>query len=290
MAKSADKLFEKYLSKFEKELFRTVNTEDEEAIHDLRVSIKKIRALFLFLEESGFANIKKDHPYLKKVKGIFQKAGKLREIHIHRNLYHHYRERVGEDFPDLQKHLDQQEEQARKAYHEAMPGIDMRRFYRQAEALQKEIDGISGSKLNKKLFTFVLTRVNACYGFMYEPNYEQHLHQIRKYLKHIRFIIGQKVGDLHRLFQDELTFDDTKKVEDMLGEWHDRDEFRKLLEELQQNYQEENGDPSQKELLEAYHREVDRDIQDDIKKLRPELVHVFSLMKHILERNRKELV
>jgi CHAD domain-containing protein len=125
---------------------------------------------------------------------------------------------------------------------------------------------------------------------MYEPNYEQHLHQIRKYLKHIRFIIGQKVGDLHRLFQDELTFDDTKKVEDMLGEWHDRDEFRKLLEELQQNYQEENGDPSQKELLEAYHREVDRDIQDDIKKLRPELVHVFSLMKHILERNRKELV
>jgi len=288
LAKSVDKLFEKYLSKFEKELFRTVNTEDEEAIHDLRVSIKKIRALFLFLEESGFANINSDFPYLKKLKKIFKKAGQLREVHIHRNLYHHYRDQTGRDFPALLEHLDTMEEQSRQAYHESMPGIKLRKYYQQADNLKRSIQGISRSTLNKKLFTFIQSRVETCYGYMLEPHYEQHLHQIRKYLKHIRFIIGQKVGDVHELFQEELTFDDTKKVEDILGEWHDRDEFRKLLEEYRK-IMEENGDESSKQLLEEYLSKVNQDIQSDVTRLRPELVHVFSLMRNLLTRDRLQI-
>ncbi|MBS3806752.1 MAG: CHAD domain-containing protein [Bacteroidales bacterium] len=288
MAKSVEKLFEKYLSKFEKELFRAVNTEDEEAIHDLRVSIKKIRALLLFLEEAGFANIKSEYPYLTKLKKLFKKAGKLREIHIHKKLYHHYREKTGRDFPQLLEHLERMEEDNRQAYHETMPGIKLRKFYQQADDLQHAIKKISRSTLNKRLFTFIQTRVETCYGFMFEPHYEQHLHQIRKYLKHIRFIIGQKVGDMHELFQEELTFEDTKKVEDILGEWHDRDEFRKLLEEYSQ-ITEKNGDGTTKKLLGEYLNQVKQDIQTDITKLRPELVHVFSLMRNMLSRDRRQM-
>ena len=288
MAKSVDKLFEKYLSKFEKELFRAVNTKDEEAIHDLRVSIKKIRALFLFLEESGFVHIKSDYPYLKKLKKLFKKAGKLREIHIHKNLYHHYHKQTGKDFPQLKEHLDRLEEESHQAYHEAMPGIKLRKFYHQADDLQAAIKGISRSTLNKKLFTFIQSRVETCYGFMLEPHYEQHLHQIRKYLKHIRFIIGQQVGDLHELFQDELTFDDTKKVEDILGEWHDRDEFRKLLEEYSQITKDKEDEPA-RELSGEYLSQVRQDIQADITELRPELVHVFSLMKNLLASDRLQM-
>lgn len=284
MAKSVDNLFEKYLAKFEKELFRAVNTEDEEAIHDLRVSIKKIRALFLFIEESGFAQIKSDYPYLKKLEKIFKNAGKLREIHIHKNLYHHYREKTGKEFPQLLEHLEKMEQDNRQAYHETMPGIKLRKFYQQADDLQAALKGISRTTLNKKLFTFIQTRVETCYGFMLEPRYEQHLHQIRKYLKHIRFIIGQKVGDVHELFQEELTFGDTKKVEDILGEWHDRDEFRKLLEDYRQK-NEEKGNENTKQLSGEYLTQVKQDIQADVTKLRPELVHVFSLMRNLLDRD-----
>jgi len=289
LAKSADKLLEKYLSTFEQELFRAVNTEDEEAIHDLRVSIKKIRALFLFIEESGFANIKSDYPYLKKLKKIFKKAGKLREVHIHKNLYQHYAQQTGKDFPGLMEYLDNMEEESREDYHGSMPGIRLRKFYHQADTLERAIKEISRSTLNKKLLIFIQSRVETCYGYMLEPHYERHLHQIRKYLKHIRFIIGQKVGDLHELFQQELTFDDTKKVEDILGEWHDRDEFRKLLKEFEKHQLAYAHEDAQR-LSQEYMNQVRQDIKADITELRPELVHVFSLMRNILHSHRGRII
>ena len=285
MAKTTDELFEKYADRFEKDFLQAINTDDEEAIHDLRVSIKKIRALFLFLGEAGFADIKKDYPYLTNLKKIFKKAGKLREIHIHKNLYRVYRERTGRRFPALEEYLDQQEEESRKAYHEYTPGIRFRKFYDQVHALKRELRNIPQKKLNDRLFEFIQTRVEECHQFMFEPHYEEHLHQIRKYLKHIRFIIGQNIGDIHKLFGDELSFDDTKKVEDILGKWHDRDEFRNMLETLQQN-PDFSQEEETKELLEAYHEEVIRDIREEIRQLRPELIHLFSLMKNLLEKNR----
>jgi len=286
LAKTVDKLFEKYIEKFESEFLRTINTEDEDAIHDLRVSIKKIRALFLFLKESGMADIKSDYPYLRNLKKIFKKAGKLREIHIHKNLYEQYRQRLGQDFPELEQHLQNMEEENRNTYHEYMPGIQFRKFYRAANSLQKEIQGITRKKLNKKLYEFIRIRVEECHQHMFEAHYEQHLHQIRKYLKHIRFIIGQQIGDVHKVFENELSFDDTKKVEDILGEWHDRDELRKLLEEYRENLPKENNAEDTASRLETYLEEVNKDIREDVKKLRPELVHLFALMKNLLERNK----
>ncbi|GEM_PF-1963768 len=283
MAKTLDKLFEKYTGKFEKEFLRAINTEDEEAIHDLRVAIKKMRALFLFMEESKFARVKQDYPHLKKLKKIFQKAGQLREVHIHKNLYQHHRDQLGEDFPGFYKYLEQMEEHSRQEYHQSMPGLSFRRFYQQAEALQQALGGISKARLNRKLYTFVKSRVDACYRYMFEPRYEVHLHQIRKYLKHIRFIIGQKVGDVHKMVEDELSFEEIKKVEDMLGEWHDRDEFRKILEEYE-NTLDETGE-EEKEILARYQQQVRQDIRKGVNHMRPELMHLFSLMKNLLEMN-----
>jgi CHAD domain-containing protein len=286
LAKTVDKLFEKYVEKFEAEFLRAINTEDEEAIHDLRVAIKKIRALFLFLKESGMADIKSDYPYLGNLKKIFKKAGKLREVHIHKNLYEQYRKRLGQDFPELEEHLRNLEEESRNAYHEYMPGIQFRKFYRAANSLQKEIQGISRKKLNKKLYEFIRVRVEQCHQYMFEAHYEQHLHQIRKYMKHIRFIIGQQIGDVHKVFEDELSFEDTKKVEDILGEWHDRDEFRKLLEEYRNTLTQAGDAGETASRLEAYLEAVNQDIREDVKKLRPELIHLFALMKNLLERNK----
>lgn len=283
MAKTVDKLFDKYLSKFEKELLRAINTDDEEAIHDLRVSIKKIRALFLFFKEAGFADVKSDYKYLRKLKDVFKKAGKLREYHIHKNLLEEYQQRTGTDFNALAQYIEEQEKEARQAYHDFMPGLELRKLYQTADQLHKAIDNIPSKNLNKKLYNFIKSRVDECHGFMFEQHYEQHLHQIRKYLKHIRFIIGQKIGNIHEMFENEIDFKDTKKVEDILGEWHDRDEFRKLLDEFYNQLDE----TQQKELHETYKTfkdEVEKDIQDDVNKLRPELIHVFSLMKTLLER------
>lgn len=282
MAKTVEQLFEKYLNKFENEFLRAINTEDEEAIHDLRVSIKKIRALFLFLKEAGFADIKSDYKYLRKLKDVFKKAGKLREFHIHKDLLEQYSQRIGENFPALAEYIEEQEKEAKQAWHDFMPGLKLRKLYKTADQLHQAIDGIPSKKLNSRLYNFVITRLDACQEFMLEPHYEIHLHQIRKYLKHIRFIIGQKIGNIHELFENEIDFRDTKKVEDMLGEWHDKDEFCKLLDKFYSQL----DDTRQNEIFETYQAfkdKVEKDIREDVKKLRPELVHVFSIMKTLME-------
>lgn len=283
MAKTVDKLFEKYLDKFEKEFLRAINTDDEEAIHDLRVSIKKIRALFLFLKEAGLADIKSDYKYLGKLKDVFRKAGKLREFHIHKKLLEEYRQRTGENFPALAEHIEKREKEAKQAWHDFMPGLKLRKLYKTADQLHKAIDGIPAKKLNSRLYDFVKSRVDECHSFMFEPHYEEHLHQIRKYLKHIRFIIGQKIGNIHEQFESEIDFRDTKKVEDMLGEWHDRDEFRKLLDEFHSQLDETRQNEISK-TYQTFKDEVEKDIQEDVKKLRPELIHVFSIMQTLMEK------
>lgn len=283
MAKTVDKLFEEYLKKFEKEFLNTINTNDEEAIHDLRVSIKKLRALFLFIDEADFANMK-SFPYFDNLKKVFKRAGKVREYQIHKNILQEYEKSLGENFPALHKYIDKNIIDFQQAFQDYMPGLTFRELYHNADQLHKKIDGISDNTLNKKLFRFIKTRVDECHSLLFDYQYEIHLHQIRKYLKHIRFITGQKIGDVHKLFEEEIDFKDTKKIEDILGDWHDRDEFAKELkafeEQLTQGQKNQN-----KEKLQKYKKAVNESIQKDIKTLRPELLHTFSLMKNLLEKN-----
>ncbi len=283
MAQTIDKLFEKYLEKFENEFLNTINTNDEEAIHDLRVSVKKLRALFLFIDEAGFANMK-SYSYFDNLKKVFKRAGKVREYQIHKNILQEYEQSIGEKFPALQKYINKNISDYQGAFHEFMPGLTFRELYKTADQLHKKIDGISDKELNKKLLKFIKTRVDECHSFLFDYQYEIHLHQIRKYLKHIRFIIGQKIGDVHELFEKEIDFKDTRKIEDILGDWHDRDEFARELKAFEDQLTQAPKNQN-KEKLQKLKKAANESIQEDIKTLRPELLHTFSLMKNLLERN-----
>jgi CHAD domain-containing protein len=118
---------------------------------------------------------------------------------------------------------------------------------------------------------------------MFNYRYEIHLHDIRKYLKQIRFVIGEKLGDLHKQIENDINFQDIKNVEDMLGEWHDRDEFKLLLDDFTATNGENLGEEEQVKL-EKLKQKVAEDIHKDITKLRPQLLHLFSLSKAVLDR------
>jgi CHAD domain-containing protein len=236
----------------------------------------------LFIDEAGFSDIK-SRKYLSRFNKIFNKAGKFREYQIHKNLYTHYRKKAGGAVPKLLSHLTNLENQSKTAYHDFMPGIEFKKLYETSDSLKKELKAISPGTLNKKLHMFIRSRIDLCYQYMFNYKYEIHLHDIRKYLKQIRFVIGEKLGDLHKQIENDINFQDIKNVEDMLGEWHDRDEFKLLLDDFTATNGENLGEEEQVKL-EKLKQKVAEDIHKDITKLRPQLLHLFSLSKAVLDR------
>jgi CHAD domain-containing protein len=193
---------------------------------------------------------------------------------------------VKEAFPKLLSYLSESEQSSQKEFHEFMPGLEFRKLYKTSDDLINELKSIPPKKLDKQLFTFIKSRIDECYDYMFEIDYSVHLHQIRKYLKQIRFVVGEQIGNIYSYFDEEVNFNDTKKVEDILGDWHDRDEFSNLLLEFETIHQDKLTEEDKKKQ-EKYKRAVEKDINTDIQKLRPELLHLFSLMKATMEKQVK---
>ncbi|WP_187696208.1 CHAD domain-containing protein, partial [Xanthovirga aplysinae] len=85
MKKNLLKYYQLQNQKLQENLTKVKENFDEEALHDLRVSIKKIKALYELMDcllEKEYFISKKFLPY----KNLFKAAGKLRDIHVQQGL------------------------------------------------------------------------------------------------------------------------------------------------------------------------------------------------------------
>ena len=98
-----NELFESHLSSFREYSEKTFHGQEMEDIHQLRVSIKKIRSLLDLFIKTFKTNIRKKE-YYSLLKEIFQSAGKVREIQINKELIlEHDRAAVKSYFEYLQR-------------------------------------------------------------------------------------------------------------------------------------------------------------------------------------------
>ncbi len=217
-------LLTEYLQEFEKEYINTVNTDEKEAIHELRISIKRLRALLNLFEESRICTKKELKPF-KRVKYIFGISGNLREHQIKTGLLEVYKEKLNQNFENFRKSILRQSGQAKEEYWNEMKNISFIEIFKSVEYLKEKIAKKSNDTINKNIKKFVDSRVEQSYNWLGRANFRDYLHEVRKYLKHIRFTTEQLEVTSSKLFKGKFKFKNIKKAEDMLGEWHDLDLF-----------------------------------------------------------------
>lgn len=223
--------YSKHKDIIEKNLLLSEDPENIEAIHNLRLSIKRLRVVMSLVNQ-----IRNDSDKLinmQEINKLFKRAGNLRDMQI---IDLHLKEF---DIPELDPVLS-----------ELSQKIDRRRNkYESALAMfrKEHLDGI-GSKLRQALqhvdheqayaegITLLTILTNEIGYIFHESRQEKRFHSIRRRLKDINY--------LNNIFDEQLPVEDSlnigvsrlRDLADLAGLWHDHLNMQKEINNFIRKY------------------------------------------------------
>lgn len=198
---------------------------EEKAIHDFRVTLKKTRTILNFIEYWSYGNYSKTVTY-RKLRPIFQRTGRIRKLHIHKNLIPELAEKTELDLeflvkkvnyhiirnkPFLQKNLRRFKRLIPKIYR------DLKKQIKQSASDKHRVDAAAAFQLSlEKKIQRLLT------------DEQPDLHRIRRLLKQKVYIFDSfqesELLSFYKEFRAEW-----KILESSIGKWHDEQVFLNWL-------------------------------------------------------------
>ena len=195
---------------------------DKEVVHELRLSIKKLRAFHKLAEELCPAEVDELIHINKRVRRLFRLAGQLRDTQVQIHMLVSVQDNTGIDYPELNKWLMKREKKrilrfGRKPLHvltHATADATLHKIgYWLALASDEAILKGGGkvlAALNAKAMKLSAAKMN-----------EQDLHLIRTIIKQIKYILNI----MHHSYPDfrfsDVSVDSLHKIETSVGNWHD---------------------------------------------------------------------
>ena len=199
-----------------------------EAVHDVRVSIKKIRSLFLllrFISPDEFDL----HKYYSEFKPLFKKLGFLRDVQVQSTLLISYEEKLEENFSDYSTFLKKLDSKQRKKIDKWLPLYAQPDWDHFFNLIRIIVDSSVMDLIIWKSNMFIENKLDEIRELL--PAYDNKtLHKIRRLLKEIRYMIDCLIGFSGENFFDLVMQKNIKLIEDDLGNWHDRVVSAQLLE------------------------------------------------------------
>lgn len=270
--KSIYTFYKKRINTFLAHIKQTENLCQEDTIHSLRVEIKKLRAIFMFLEkiESKEWNGKKPYNLFKP---LFKEAGIIREAQLNLKLILTYRLPPTDLVPfiDFLEHKQIQSEIALKKLVNKFDtkGLDL---------IHTRIKKIS-KKLNYQvLFShacLVLTDEIMAIEKNQKSITNEKMHNIRKHVKRIDTLLDMlsKIKPISSLTQFLAHLKTTQKT---IGEWHDTLVLSESLHEFLKSQQKKIP------TLKRVQRKVFKNSKTILQQLKKEISHLNNEMKQRL--------
>lgn len=205
--------FDDLNSDFLKFYKKTIKDQGVEDIHQLRVAIKKLRALISLIELAGNGEFqKKEH--FDFFKNIFRKAGKVREIQVNLSLI---------------KKIDQKKS---KLYVEYLIGLqnhsmeelmnelfvfDLKKLKILNAQMLSKANEISQDHLTEKSTAFISSKFQKIKKLRDQIKKDQKLHKIRIHLK----AVVELVEYLPFNKENKSLKKEIKQLNQLIGDWHD---------------------------------------------------------------------
>jgi len=198
--------------------------QDPEAIHQLRVELKKLNALLIFINECNRS--KKSIPHLKSLEKLHKKAGQIRKSQLLQSTIERYQiSNVNTEIISLNNTSQLITEL-----------IDKQSFYiKEIELFEKNYKRYLVDIKNKKNQTVIKKAIKKLHHVFTKGGSENQLHSSRKKIKSLIFIQKILPQKLVFLFNFDLKY--LKEIENEIGEWNDLLDFLKIAKSV---YEEEN--------------------------------------------------
>ncbi|HPE57850.1 MAG TPA: CHAD domain-containing protein [Bacteroidales bacterium] len=205
---------------FEENFKIVLDNFDVEAIHKMRTSTKRLRALFLlieFLTENHF----KAKRQLRKLRQVFKHAGKIREIQIEALLIKAYELKLNLTFPEYLEYLKRREYKEIAAFLKSIPPIRERDRILKDDKIIATIDQLTNKDLQKGTADFLLSKVFAIRDHINAAPSNHRIHENRTYLKQIYYLFGilSVLSNMPEILKTDVIR--IRDMEQFLGTWHD---------------------------------------------------------------------
>jgi CHAD domain-containing protein len=215
-----------YLSKqcglFNKNFNLVISDFDEDAIHDMRVAIKRIRAVFLLTERlfPGEFDALEEEGEMRR---LFRLSGRMRDAQVQQQLLYATAQNIGSTFGEYQAYLRNTESKAVKKFKKFLKEYDAEDDLKQKHEKVADLISRSGyEQVRLQIVQFVDELFMAAGKMHSDYEHDEKLHEIRRKLKQCHYLLSvfnQRDPDLPQL---KTTLKKLDKVNELLGNWHDQ--------------------------------------------------------------------
>lgn len=221
------------------EHFKTTSASlDAEAIHQMRVAIKRIRTIRKLKKHIHFPSVLSDEQYVK-LKAFFAVSGQMRDIQIQKKLLKVYAEEItkkngGIVLEDFAIYLDLLESDNAAKLNTSIQNFNLNQFCKpvHTDELKPQLD--HDIDLETESIDFLHSKINKINGLILLLDKDEFVHDLRKQVKQAIFILQFLEEHFNKKKFRKYKLKAMKNFGEQLGIWNDLDMLIKHLDEFLQ--------------------------------------------------------
>lgn len=221
MQNDLQKYFLTQLEIFNENFIVSLKGFDVTAIHKMRLSIKRIRVLFQFIEFLTPENFKAKEQ-LKKIKKLFKLAGKIRDVQIQLQLFELYKKELNINFKDYYNFLKDKELKAITDFNENLGYFDENQKIIDQEKINKTLDQALFKDFQSGSLKFLNKKITIINHLKSDLSNNKNIHRIRTILKQIYYLLEILENNISEKLFLNVSKERLKEIENIIGKWHDR--------------------------------------------------------------------
>lgn len=209
--------FKKHRNIIEQNILLSEDPDNIEAIHDLRLSIKRLRVVVQFcatLDQSYPG----DMPGTQELNAFFRRAGKLRDVQVIRALLADYDPGLVQA---LLEKLGQKEKRQRKKYEKSVRSFRLECLDEMERAIRDQLSPLPLKKGLAGAVSLLSMMMEDIRESFHASKREKRFHDIRRQIKNMVY--------LNNMFDDQIPLSETtciaadrlRELGTLAGNWHD---------------------------------------------------------------------
>jgi CHAD domain-containing protein len=220
MAEIIQEYYEQYKAVFEENFSIVLDNFDLVAIHKMRTSTKRLRALFILIEylTDGKFKAKKQ---LKKIRSLFKMAGLIREIQIEHLIVKNLQEELKNDYGAYLNYLKYRERREIVRFLKQLPADPKRLEVLNDNKIRETIEALYKEDLQSGTEKFIAGREKEILKNASKAHSNERIHSNRTLLKQLYYlydILIELSGRTEILGLSSLRL---REIEQHFGDWHD---------------------------------------------------------------------
>jgi len=219
-----DQIREYYLTYklvFEESFSKSLDQFDMGAIHKMRTSTKRLRALFQLLESLSDQKFKAKRQ-LKAIRHLSKLTGKIRELQIELQLFSNYENTTKIEIIAYREYLSHKEHLEIARFLKSLPPLDKRQNILNDKRVLKALKRISKNNQSSKAPVFINEKLADLEYINRKKISNQLVHQNRTILKQLYYMYDILMVANNGKQPMEITKERLRDIEQQIGDWHDR--------------------------------------------------------------------